>query len=164
MTSPGVIEEPKLTARQLDCMELVKQGLTSKQIARELGISHRTVEAHVAAVIEALQVNNRMAAVTALDKLRRHREETQASRQKRPFEMGDLTRGSEEYLAIFPLSQTEPAAPDPTHVGLLPPFGGLRNEAPLTTRTRWIAVIAVSGVMFSCLILLVIMGVSQLAG
>lgn len=162
MTSLAVTEEPKLTARQLDCMELVKQGLTSKQIARQLGISHRTVEAHVAAVIEALQVNNRMAAVTALEKLRQEREKTQSIGQKRPFMMGDLARGSEKYLAIFRLAQAQET--ERRQARIFPPLGGVRNEAPVTARARWIAVIAVSGVMLSCLMLLVIMGVSELAG
>jgi len=36
----------KLTARELDVMSLVVSGLSNKDIAHQLGISHRTVEVH----------------------------------------------------------------------------------------------------------------------
>ncbi|HBN22318.1 MAG TPA: hypothetical protein DD412_03685 [Holosporales bacterium] len=42
------LESPKgqfwLTAREIDCLRLKNQGLSAKMIARELDISHRTVE------------------------------------------------------------------------------------------------------------------------
>lgn len=41
-----------LTAREFDVMCLVIAGLSNKQIARQLGISHRTVEIHRARVME----------------------------------------------------------------------------------------------------------------
>lgn len=41
-----------LTARELDVMRLVIAGHSNKQIARQLGISHRTVEVHRARVME----------------------------------------------------------------------------------------------------------------
>ena len=37
----------RLTNRELDCLMLLKEGLTSKLIARRLNISHRTVEKHI---------------------------------------------------------------------------------------------------------------------
>jgi two-component system response regulator FixJ len=60
-----------LTPREREVMLLVIRGLANKEIARELGISPRTVENHRARVMEKMQANNvaelcRMAAVCAL--------------------------------------------------------------------------------------------------
>ncbi|WP_415880251.1 response regulator transcription factor [Methylomonas sp. TEB] len=41
-----------LTSRELEIMGMVVAGLTNKEIARRLGISHRTVEIHRAKVME----------------------------------------------------------------------------------------------------------------
>lgn len=48
----------KLTDRQKQVLDLVVEGLTSKEIALELGMSHRTVEAHRAAVMDRLCVRS----------------------------------------------------------------------------------------------------------
>lgn len=55
--------DPNLTARQAEVMRLVGQGKTDKQVARTLGLSPRTVEMHVARVIDALRCSNRAEAV-----------------------------------------------------------------------------------------------------
>lgn len=47
-----------LTARELDVMYLVIAGHSNKQIARKLGISHRTVEVHRARVMEKTGASN----------------------------------------------------------------------------------------------------------
>jgi pimeloyl-ACP methyl ester carboxylesterase len=54
---------PRLTARQLEVLRHVARGLTDKQTARELALSPRTVEMHVAAVLRALGSPNRADAV-----------------------------------------------------------------------------------------------------
>jgi FixJ family two-component response regulator len=46
----------KLTARELEVMRLVVKGYSSKQIAKDLSISHRTVEVYRAKVMEKMQV------------------------------------------------------------------------------------------------------------
>lgn len=48
----------RLSPRERQVMDLVTQGLGSKEIARELGISHRTVENHRARVLEKMQAQN----------------------------------------------------------------------------------------------------------
>ncbi len=53
----------ELTARQLDVLRGVARGLTDKEIAGELSLSHRTVEMHVARVLAALVCANRAEAV-----------------------------------------------------------------------------------------------------
>lgn len=55
-----------LSARQLEVLEAVCQGLSNKVIAQQLDISEKTVKAHVTAIFERLQVVNRtQAALTA---------------------------------------------------------------------------------------------------
>jgi DNA-binding CsgD family transcriptional regulator/tetratricopeptide (TPR) repeat protein len=52
-----------LTARQVEVLRLLADGLTSPQIAERLVLSVRTVESHVAAVLDKLGAPNRRAAV-----------------------------------------------------------------------------------------------------
>jgi FixJ family two-component response regulator len=47
-----------LTAREREVMELALKGLPSKVIAKELGISHRTVELHRSRLLEKLGVSS----------------------------------------------------------------------------------------------------------
>lgn len=54
-----------LTARQVDVLDLLAEGLTNTEIADRLFVSHRTVENHVAAILMKLDVPNRKAAVGA---------------------------------------------------------------------------------------------------
>lgn len=48
-----------LTARQIDVLELLSQGMSNKVIARDLDLSEKTVKTHVTAVFRALGVVNR---------------------------------------------------------------------------------------------------------
>lgn len=48
-----------LSAREQEVLRLVAQGLANKQIARRLGISERTVKAHLTNVFSALGVSDR---------------------------------------------------------------------------------------------------------
>jgi DNA-binding NarL/FixJ family response regulator len=50
---------PQLTGRELEVLRLVRQGLANKQIARRLGISERTVKAHLTSVFQRLDVADR---------------------------------------------------------------------------------------------------------
>jgi serine-type D-Ala-D-Ala carboxypeptidase/endopeptidase (penicillin-binding protein 4) len=59
----------RLTARQRQVLELIVEGLDNSQIAARLGVSERTVRAHVSAVLERLGVANRtQAAVAAIQR------------------------------------------------------------------------------------------------
>ena len=55
-SGPG---EPQPTARQLEVLTLIAQGLPNKRIANDLGISDRTVKLHVTALLTALAAKNR---------------------------------------------------------------------------------------------------------
>lgn len=52
-----------LTLRQLEVLRLLGEGYTNKEIAKALEISERTARAHVAAIFEALDADNRTHAV-----------------------------------------------------------------------------------------------------
>jgi DNA-binding NarL/FixJ family response regulator len=48
-----------LSPRETEVLDLVAAGLANKQIARRLGISERTVKAHLTAVFQELGVTDR---------------------------------------------------------------------------------------------------------
>jgi NarL family two-component system response regulator LiaR len=49
----------KLSEREVDVLRLVAQGLANKAIARELGITERTVKAHVGSILAKLHLDSR---------------------------------------------------------------------------------------------------------
>ncbi|MGW4482572.1 response regulator [Amycolatopsis sp. NPDC004368] len=51
---------PRLTERETDVLRLVAKGLTARQIAERLVLSHRTVENHVQSTLRKLQLHNRV--------------------------------------------------------------------------------------------------------
>ena len=53
-----------LTPREIDVLRFAAQGLTNRAIGRELGISDRTVQGHLASTYAKLQVASRTEAVT----------------------------------------------------------------------------------------------------
>lgn len=57
----------KLTDRQIDCLRLVGQGMSSKEIAAALGISHHTVDLHLKRAIRTLGVASRRDAARRWD-------------------------------------------------------------------------------------------------
>lgn len=50
---------PQLSAREQEVLALLTTGLANKQIARRLGITERTVKAHLTSVFQALGVSDR---------------------------------------------------------------------------------------------------------
>jgi DNA-binding NarL/FixJ family response regulator len=59
-----------LSARQVEVLALLAQGLSNEAIAERLFISRNTVKFHVAAIYQRLGVRNRVQAVHALETLR----------------------------------------------------------------------------------------------
>jgi DNA-binding NarL/FixJ family response regulator len=58
---PGPADDvPRLTDRETEVLRLVAKGLTYKQIAERLVISHRTVQNHVQNTLNKLQLHNRI--------------------------------------------------------------------------------------------------------
>jgi DNA-binding NarL/FixJ family response regulator len=56
---PVPAHEGQLTPREAEVLGLVKAGLANKQIARRLGISERTVKAHLTSVFQRIGVADR---------------------------------------------------------------------------------------------------------
>jgi DNA-binding NarL/FixJ family response regulator len=54
---PG--DKPQLTPREADVLRLVRLGLANKQIGRRLGISERTVKAHLTSAFQRIGVADR---------------------------------------------------------------------------------------------------------
>jgi DNA-binding NarL/FixJ family response regulator len=53
-------DTPQLTERETEVLRLVAKGLSYKQIAQRLVISHRTVQNHVQSTLGKLQLHNRV--------------------------------------------------------------------------------------------------------
>ncbi|WP_346539685.1 response regulator transcription factor [Micromonospora sp. DPT] len=51
---------PRLTERETEVLRLVAKGLSYRQIAERLGLSHRTVQNHVQNTLGKLQLHNRV--------------------------------------------------------------------------------------------------------
>ena len=61
----GASHRPSLTPRQREVLELIVEGLDNAQIASRLGVSERTVRAHVSNVLERTGAGNRTQAAVA---------------------------------------------------------------------------------------------------
>ena len=53
-----------LTEREVEVLRMAAKGMTNREIGRQLDISHRTVQGHLANVYEKLHANSRTEAVT----------------------------------------------------------------------------------------------------
>jgi NarL family two-component system response regulator LiaR len=59
-------EEPaldQLTERELEVLKLAAKGITNREIARELALSARTIQAHLSTIFSKMQVSSRTEAV-----------------------------------------------------------------------------------------------------
>jgi DNA-binding NarL/FixJ family response regulator len=58
--TPAADDRPQLTDRETEVLRLVAKGLTYKQVADRLVVSHRTVQNHVQNTLGKLQLHNRV--------------------------------------------------------------------------------------------------------
>jgi len=65
-TAPVTPADLGLTGRQLDVLALMMEGKGNKEICRDLNLAEPTVKNHVTAILKALKVTNRTAAVIAV--------------------------------------------------------------------------------------------------
>ena len=67
MAAADDVDEPplveSLTARELEVLTLLADGLPNKQIARDLGVSDETIKFHLASIFGKLGASNRTDAV-----------------------------------------------------------------------------------------------------
>ena len=59
----------RLTKREVEVLNLISQGFSSKHAAERLYVSKRTVDFHLANIYDKLQVNNRVQAFRAATRL-----------------------------------------------------------------------------------------------
>jgi len=119
----------RLTDRQRACLKLVALGFTSKQIGRQLGISHSTVDNHVLAATQLLGVTDRREAGRLLA----------GHGQGLPRQAKSLS-GAENSDMLEGLEALSP--PAPTSLKLLPPIGGEANMQGLGQKMIQILTIA----------------------
>jgi DNA-binding NarL/FixJ family response regulator len=58
--APGATDTPQLTGREAEILRMVGTGLSYKQIAERLVLSHRTVQNHVQNTLNKLHLHNRV--------------------------------------------------------------------------------------------------------
>ena len=62
VATPSALRSPsldRLTAREMEIARLVRDGRTNRQIARVLGLSTKTVEAHLSRIFAKLSIPSR---------------------------------------------------------------------------------------------------------
>lgn len=140
---------PGLTERQRQCMVLVAEGLTSKQIARQLGISPSTVDNHVRAVIVHLSAANRLDAARIVVSW-----------------INDSSSGDSQPDSANSNAGAEMSVEQGGEVrGLvtgLPPFGGFRNTTAISKRFLHVAQVALLGTMVFAALTATIAGIVSL--
>jgi DNA-binding NarL/FixJ family response regulator len=69
--APAAPANARFTKRQLDVLQLLGEGRSTKEIARALELSEGTVKVHLAAIYRSLNARNRTEAVALAGKLQR---------------------------------------------------------------------------------------------
>ena len=62
--APSAVTGPPVTARELEILQLVAEGMSNKQIGRRLSITEGTVKNHVHNALEKLHLDNRIQAAS----------------------------------------------------------------------------------------------------
>ncbi len=132
-THPADGRTDRLTSRQASCIALVAKGCSSKEIARELGISPSTVDNHIAAAMQIVGLANRTALATWYSE----------SRESESLIIQDDQRRRNDRESNIRI--------------LLPPMGGIRNSLSLMERVlSALQIITVSVMAASSLVLVVL--------
>lgn len=76
---------PQLTDRQEEIFGFLADGLTSKEVAKLLGISFRTVEVHILRAQERFGVHSRLQAVILWDRARREAPSARPTQARQGF-------------------------------------------------------------------------------
>jgi DNA-binding CsgD family transcriptional regulator len=126
----------RLTERQKECLRLVAQGYTSKEIGRALDLSPSTVDNHILAAVQSINATSRGDAARFLTGVE--------ARQKMPREPEALAEAQ-----LSGLMSSSAKAPTLSILGrsiwTLPPLGGQRNALDAAERTLRIIQVAAIG-------------------
>jgi DNA-binding CsgD family transcriptional regulator len=126
----------RLTERQKDCLRLVAQGYTSKEIGRALDLSPSTIDNHILTAVQSMSANSRGEAARSLARIE--------TRQKLPRESLALAESS--HPGLLTVSADAPAlALSGRKIWSLPPIGGQTNELDSAERTLRIVQVAAVG-------------------
>ncbi|MCA1661079.1 MAG: helix-turn-helix transcriptional regulator [Novosphingobium sp.] len=126
---------PSLSKRQLACLELAAEGLTSKEIARRMRLSPSTVDNHIRAASARLGANGRREAVRLL----KH------GASAAPEGSGMSKDGPE--IRSFPL---------------VPPLGGARNQLSVPMRLTSVFQVMLMGTAVMAATLFTISGLIEI--
>jgi len=69
LSAPEVPRDSQLSARQMAVLSLVAEGMSNKEVARELGLTEGTVKQHLMAIYAFLGVNSRTRAIVTAQKM-----------------------------------------------------------------------------------------------
>lgn len=137
--------EPSLKKQQEACLELVAEGMSSKEIAQRLGLSPRSVDAYLTAAIATLQATNRReAARIFISRKRLQKLPSQSPPLADPEIIDDVDRGTGlKWLArlIFPI-----------------PLGGQDHSLSASEKLFYSARISFSGIVLLLAITTTFMG------
>ena len=126
----------RLTERQKDCLRLVAQGYTSKEIGRVLDLSPSTIDNHILTAVQSMSANSRAEAARSLASLE--------VRQKLPRESLALAESAQS--GLLSVSTEAPAlAIKDRSIWSLPPIGGQTNELDSAERSLRIVQVAAVG-------------------
>lgn len=120
----------RLTQRQKDCLRLVAEGYTSKEIGRRLGIAYSTVDNHLLTAVQILEAPGRAEAA------RQFLYHEQLLGQELPRQPEGLA------ASAVPLDDRHQAVEPGKRSVLLPPIGGYENDLSPSQRVLAIARIA----------------------
>jgi DNA-binding CsgD family transcriptional regulator len=126
----------RLTERQKDCLRLVAQGYTSKEIGRALDLSPSTVDNHILTAVQSMSANSRGEAARSLAGLE--------TRQKLPRESQALAESPRSGLLSSPAEAPALTIRDRS-IWSLPPIGGQTNELDSAERSLRIVQVAAVG-------------------
>lgn len=126
----------RLTERQKDCLRLVAQGYTSKEIGRALDLSPSTVDNHILTAVQSMSANSRGEAARSLASLE--------TRQKLPRESLALAESTQPALSLAS-AETPALTVNGQKIWALPPLGGRTNELDSTERSLRIVQVAAVG-------------------
>lgn len=140
----------RLSERQRECLILVKDGLTSKEIGRLLSLSPSTVDNHLNAAAERLGCSSRIVAARILETAQQFAEGS------------DLHPQREYNKAKLQQPDDPPVGSKVARSYLLPPLGGATNDEPLTRRILHISLIAIGATMVFAAITITIAGIVEL--
>ncbi|WP_197411404.1 MULTISPECIES: response regulator transcription factor [unclassified Sphingopyxis] len=140
----------RLSGRQRECLILVRNGLTSKEIGRLLSLAPSTVDNHLNAATERLGCSSRAIAAQILEMAEQFGDQSHIGNETKTSSnesehSGDMT-----------------AHPRPRRSYFLPPFGGSPNEETAARRITHIGLIAIAATMAFAAITITVAGVIEL--